>query len=164
MLEVAEYFSDNREKMAAKSKRDIIFAAWSGEELGLLGSKYYVENYPVPMTHGHGGHGHSAHGSHGSSAHSAHAERQRRIHMRRVPMVPPRKIHTEMRLTGIRRRPILTLRRSRIRMLPQSQAHMVLTRTRCQPVAAARKLHRSQRCKCTAVRRHRTSTRTSPRV
>ncbi|MFK7820225.1 MAG: M28 family peptidase [Planctomycetaceae bacterium] len=77
MLEVAEYFSDNRVKMAAKAKRDIIFAAWSGEELGLLGSKFYVENYEVPMTHGHGSHGHSAHGSHGShgaaSAHGASA-------------------------------------------------------------------------------------------
>ena len=73
MLEVAEYFSDNRVKMAAKAKRDIIFAAWSGEELGLLGSKYYVENYDVPMSHGHGGHGHAAHGSHGAAAHGTAA-------------------------------------------------------------------------------------------
>ena len=59
MLEVAEYFADNKEKLAGKSKRDIVFAAWSGEELGLLGSKYYVETHPA--ANAHGGHGHGAH-------------------------------------------------------------------------------------------------------
>ncbi len=67
MLEVAEYFSNNRDKLAAKSHRDIVFAAWSGEELGLLGSKHYVTNYPVPMSHGHG----HAPPAHGANPHAA---------------------------------------------------------------------------------------------
>lgn len=78
MLEVAEYFADNRKKLAAKSKRDIIFAAWSGEELGLLGSKYYVQNYQLPGSHGHSAHAHGAgHGgvkaAHGAAGTNPHA-------------------------------------------------------------------------------------------
>ena len=33
----------------AKLKRSIIFVAFSGEEMGLLGSKYFVNNPPVPI-------------------------------------------------------------------------------------------------------------------
>ena len=32
-----------------KPRRSIIFAAWSGEEIGLLGSQYYIENPVVPL-------------------------------------------------------------------------------------------------------------------
>ncbi|MFN1834930.1 M28 family peptidase [Balneola sp. MJW-20] len=38
VLELAEYFSENRPAM------DILFQAYSGEEMGLLGSAYYAEN------------------------------------------------------------------------------------------------------------------------
>lgn len=71
MLEVAEYFADNRDKLADKSRRDIIFAAWSGEELGLLGSDHFVKTYKLTKSpHAHGGHSAAAHGSHGSAGHS----------------------------------------------------------------------------------------------
>ena len=33
----------------AKPKRTILFCIWTGEEFGLLGSKYFVENNTVPM-------------------------------------------------------------------------------------------------------------------
>jgi Tol biopolymer transport system component/Zn-dependent M28 family amino/carboxypeptidase len=44
MLEVAEYLSDQKRKGKLKLKRDVIFAGWSGEELGLHGSKHFVES------------------------------------------------------------------------------------------------------------------------
>ncbi len=43
-LELAAYFSG-----AGKPKRSIVFANFSGEELGLLGSAYFVENPPMPV-------------------------------------------------------------------------------------------------------------------
>ena len=42
MLEIAELLTTQKEKGKFKPVRDIIFAAWSGEELGLLGSNYFV--------------------------------------------------------------------------------------------------------------------------
>ncbi len=44
MLEVAEYLARQKAEGKLKMKRDVIFAAWSGEELGLFGSKHYVES------------------------------------------------------------------------------------------------------------------------
>ena len=43
VLELARIFS------AQKPRRTIVFAAFSGEEEGLLGSNYYVKNPPVPL-------------------------------------------------------------------------------------------------------------------
>lgn len=43
VLELAEYFSANR------PKKDILFLAFSGEEMGLLGSAYYVDNPTVEL-------------------------------------------------------------------------------------------------------------------
>ena len=44
MLEVAEYIADMKRKDETDGlRRDIIFAAWSGEELGLHGSNHYVD-------------------------------------------------------------------------------------------------------------------------
>ena len=45
VLELAEKFANEKDKL----KRSIIFITFSGEELGLLGSAYFVENSPVPM-------------------------------------------------------------------------------------------------------------------
>lgn len=45
LLELAEYFSSKRKEL----KRSILFIAFSGEELGLLGSKFFVENPTVPL-------------------------------------------------------------------------------------------------------------------
>ncbi|MEQ8524061.1 M28 family peptidase [Gracilimonas sp.] len=43
VLELAEYFAANR------PETDILFLAFSGEEMGLLGSQYYVENPTVEL-------------------------------------------------------------------------------------------------------------------
>lgn len=43
MLEVAEYIANLKKSGKLKMKRDIVFAGWSGEELGLHGSQHYVE-------------------------------------------------------------------------------------------------------------------------
>jgi aminopeptidase YwaD len=45
MIELAEKFSLTR----GSHKRSMIFAAFSGEELGLLGSKYFTENSPIDL-------------------------------------------------------------------------------------------------------------------
>jgi hypothetical protein len=42
MLEIAEYFADQAAAGKLELKRDVVFAAWSGEEIGLLGSSHYV--------------------------------------------------------------------------------------------------------------------------
>ncbi len=45
LLELAEIFSSIKDKI----DRDIVFIAFSGEELGLLGSSYVVNNFPLPI-------------------------------------------------------------------------------------------------------------------
>ena len=45
MLELAEYFSANRDKL----RHSILFQAYGAEESGLLGSKHYVENPLIPL-------------------------------------------------------------------------------------------------------------------
>ena len=42
MLEIAEYLADQRAQNKLDMKRDVVFAAWSGEEIGLLGSSHFV--------------------------------------------------------------------------------------------------------------------------
>jgi Zn-dependent M28 family amino/carboxypeptidase len=42
LFEIAEYLSAQKSGEKLKMQRDVIFAAWSGEELGLLGSNHYV--------------------------------------------------------------------------------------------------------------------------
>lgn len=60
MLEVAEYLADLKRQGKLQQKRDLLFAAWSGEELGLIGSNHFVKTFGMPA-HGHGhGHGHAA--------------------------------------------------------------------------------------------------------
>ena len=46
VLELAKYFSAN----TVKEKHNFLFIAFSGEELGLLGSKYYTETPTIPLT------------------------------------------------------------------------------------------------------------------
>ena len=43
MLEIAQYLSNLRKKGKLDLKRDVIFAGWSGEELGLHGSSHFVK-------------------------------------------------------------------------------------------------------------------------
>jgi Tol biopolymer transport system component len=46
MLEIAEYLAEERAQgRLAKARRDIVFVAWSGEEMGLLGSNHFVKTY-----------------------------------------------------------------------------------------------------------------------
>ncbi len=45
VLEIAQWLADLKKQGKLPLKRDIIFAAWSGEELGLLGSNHFVEAY-----------------------------------------------------------------------------------------------------------------------
>lgn len=45
VLEIAQWLADLKKLGKLTLKRDIIFAAWSGEELGLLGSNHFVEAY-----------------------------------------------------------------------------------------------------------------------
>ncbi len=45
LLELAEYFSAHREY----AKRSLLFLAFTGEELGLLGSDYYVKHPFIPL-------------------------------------------------------------------------------------------------------------------
>ncbi len=44
MLEVAEYLATLQRQGKLDMRRDVIFAAWSGEELGLHGSKHFCDN------------------------------------------------------------------------------------------------------------------------
>jgi hypothetical protein len=49
MLELAAFLAAEREKKPESFKRGIIFAGWSGEEIGLLGSASFVERPPVEI-------------------------------------------------------------------------------------------------------------------
>ena len=44
IMEIAQFFADRKRSGKLKLKRDLIFAGWSGEEMGLFGSKHYVKN------------------------------------------------------------------------------------------------------------------------
>lgn len=44
LIEVAQKIAADHEAGKLKGARDIVFAAWSGEELGMLGSTHFVEN------------------------------------------------------------------------------------------------------------------------
>lgn len=45
MLEIAQYLVDQHRQGRLDLQRDLLFAAWSGEELGLLGSNYYAAHF-----------------------------------------------------------------------------------------------------------------------
>ena len=44
VLEIAQWLADMKKQGKLDQKRDILFAAWSGEELGLLGSTHFCES------------------------------------------------------------------------------------------------------------------------
>ncbi|MBL9116238.1 MAG: M28 family peptidase [Verrucomicrobiaceae bacterium] len=50
MMEIAQWLADQKATGKLQMKRDIIFAAWSGEELGLLGSGHFVESFAKMIT------------------------------------------------------------------------------------------------------------------
>ncbi len=45
MLEIAQYLAAEKRSGRLKPKRDLLVAAWSGEELGLFGSQAFVDNF-----------------------------------------------------------------------------------------------------------------------
>ncbi len=45
VMEIAQWLADQKKQGKLALQRDIIFAAWSGEELGLLGSNHFVEDF-----------------------------------------------------------------------------------------------------------------------
>ena len=45
ILEIAQYLADQQAQGTLKLKRDVVFAAWSGEELGLLGSNHFARHF-----------------------------------------------------------------------------------------------------------------------
>jgi Tol biopolymer transport system component len=49
VLELAAALSAERAQSPEKFQRGVIFAFWSGEELGLIGSSHFAENPPVPL-------------------------------------------------------------------------------------------------------------------
>lgn len=49
VLKLAEMFTTERRNQPQNFKRGIIFALWSGEELGLIGSTHYVNKPTVPL-------------------------------------------------------------------------------------------------------------------
>lgn len=65
MLEVAEYLADLKSRGKLDLRRDVLFAAWSGEELGLLGSDHFVKSYGKTPAHPHAQHHHGAPASNG---------------------------------------------------------------------------------------------------
>jgi len=50
VLEIAEWLADMKRRGKLKMKRDVVFALWSGEEIGLIGSSHYV-NHAKPHPH-----------------------------------------------------------------------------------------------------------------
>jgi Tol biopolymer transport system component len=50
IMELAASLAAEREKQPDKMRRGVIFALWSGEEMGLIGSASFGEKPPVPMT------------------------------------------------------------------------------------------------------------------
>lgn len=50
LLELAETLAAERAKNPAGFPRGVIFAAWAGEEMGVLGSSWFADHPPVPLT------------------------------------------------------------------------------------------------------------------
>ncbi|MFM7865966.1 MAG: M28 family peptidase, partial [Planctomycetaceae bacterium] len=44
LMQMAEALANAKQAGQLRGSRDIVFAAWSGEELGLLGSSHYVKH------------------------------------------------------------------------------------------------------------------------
>ena len=49
VLKLAEMFSEERKNQPEKFKRGVIFALWSGEEIGLIGSTHFVNEPTLPL-------------------------------------------------------------------------------------------------------------------
>lgn len=45
VLEIAQYLVDQKRRGTLRMRRDLVFAIWSGEELGLLGSSHFTQTF-----------------------------------------------------------------------------------------------------------------------
>ena len=77
VLEIAQYLASEKAAGKLKMNRDVLIAAWSGEELGLRGSQAFAEDFAELYPDRMGSHGHTAGdssaGSEADAAHAAHA-------------------------------------------------------------------------------------------
>jgi Tol biopolymer transport system component len=48
MLEIAQYLAQQKREGKLVLEHDVLFAAWSGEEMGLIGSSYFADNFSSP--------------------------------------------------------------------------------------------------------------------
>ncbi len=69
MMEIAQYLADLKRSGQLHAERDILFAAWSGEELGLRGSAAFAEEFALLFPNRIAGHGH--HNPHSAGSHAA---------------------------------------------------------------------------------------------
>ncbi len=76
MLEIAEYLSALKKKDQLPLKRDVLFVAWSGEELGLYGSSHFVNNLKAAMAH----HAHNSDAKQGKKSPHQPAEHAHQSH------------------------------------------------------------------------------------
>ena len=53
MLEIAEYLAGQKSNGRLPGRRDVVFAAWSGEELGLIGSSHFASLFADSRHHPH---------------------------------------------------------------------------------------------------------------
>ena len=75
LMEIAQYLAAEKSAGRLNAKRDLMVAAWSGEELGLYGSQEFVKTFqqryptaPQPSADAHAAHAHSAHAhAHGTT-------------------------------------------------------------------------------------------------
>lgn len=74
MLEMAQYLDDQVKSGRLDAKRDILFAAWSGEELGLRGSQAFADDFATlyPPAHSHAAHPHAAADAHAAAEPASH--------------------------------------------------------------------------------------------
>ena len=49
LLELAAYMADQRKDKTSGQERGVIFACWSGEEIGVIGSTYFARHAPCPL-------------------------------------------------------------------------------------------------------------------
>jgi len=47
LMEIAEYLADLRKRGLFDSLYDVLFVAWSGEEIGLVGSSHFMRSFPA---------------------------------------------------------------------------------------------------------------------
>jgi Zn-dependent M28 family amino/carboxypeptidase len=48
LMEIAQYFANQRSANADPLPYGVVFAAWSGEELGIIGSSHFIEHPTIP--------------------------------------------------------------------------------------------------------------------